>query len=186
MTQKKRTIATLAMLAVLCLSGCTKVIEYEEEVILGNPPKIEVIKRREVLELLIDQLSPKWTFRKSELFLFGKNKPAWSDHLRPLYLEKLSDRNSYLLVAAINSSTECYKRGRPKSYYVAVIISPNGATETPLPQRLEGKASNLLWSTERLPKQLQKVLVAEKEKYTPIGGLSEREHNLLLSSKFGC
>lgn len=182
----KRRIIPFVTVAVFCLCGCTKSIEYEEEVLLGDPPKIEVIKRREILELLIDQLSPKWTFRRSELFLFGKNKPVWSDHLRPLYLEKLPDEEGYLLVAGINSSIECYERGRPNSYYVTIKITKDKATEIPTPHYLQGKQTNLVLTVDRLPDAPRRISIAEKDKLNRLGMFSERERKLLLSAKFGC
>lgn len=179
-------IIPFAILAIVYLSGCTKNIEYEEEVALGDPSKVEVIKRREVFELLIHQLSPQWRLRRSELFLFGKDEPVWSDHLRPLYLEKLPDGAGYLLVAGINSSIECYERGRPNSYYVTINIAKDKTTEIPTPQYLDGKLTNLVLTVDRLPDEFRKISIAEKDKLNRIGIFSERERKLLLSSKFGC
>lgn len=177
----------LAAVAACVLGGCTKTIEYEEEVALGDPPKNEVIKRREVLELVIDQLTPKWVFRRSELFLFEKPDPVWSDQLWPLYIEKSPDGQSYLLVAGIENSSVCVARGRPTSYYVTIEITRDKAIEIPTPERLEGKTTNLLLRFSRLPEGTRIVTMNEKERLNRMhGGVSERAQKILLSSNYGC
>jgi hypothetical protein len=182
-----KTCGVLAALVASLLCGCTKTVEYEEEVAMGDPPRIQTVQRREVLELVLHQFSPRWSFKRSELFLFGRREPDWSDQLWPLYLEESDDGKSYLLVAAINSSIACVSRGRPASKYVAVNITPSGASEIPIPARLNGKPSNLLLRFERIPNGVKRISIAEKDRLNNLyGGPSDDDKRLLLSKTFGC
>ena len=170
------------------LAGCSKEIDVFEEVELDNPKKIEIIKRRELYERVIHQLSPRWWKTRSEIFLFDKSNPDWSDNLRPLYLERLPENQGYLLVTGIESSTVCFQRGRPSSYYITFHLTHNGAKEIPTPSRLEGVPTNLLLSgvLYRKPANGRVFTLPEKTELTRLGGYAERERKLLLTSKFGC
>jgi len=169
------------------LTGCSKEVDYREEVALENPSNIEVISRRDVFERGYGAHGSGWWRIRSELFLFGKRNPIWSENLRPLYLERLPDNQGYLLVAGIDSTTVCYQRNRPDSFYATFHITPDGAKEVPTPARLEGVSTNLLLSAEnRQPANSQVFTLSEKAELTRLGGYSDRMRKLLLTSKFGC
>lgn len=167
--------------------GCSKELAYMEEVAFENPQRIEMIQRRDVFERGSGAHGSGWWRKRSELFLFNKRNPIWSENLRPLYLERLSENQGYLLVAGIDNTDVCYQRNRPNSFYVAFQITPNGAIEVPTPDRLEGVSTNLLLGVEnKEPANGRFFTLAEKSELARIGGYSDRMRKLLLTSKFGC
>jgi hypothetical protein len=178
----------LLLLTALWLSGCSKEVVYREEVELTNPNKVEIVKRREVYERVLYQFKPRWWLVHEEIFLFDRWRPAWSENLRPLYLERLPDAQGYLLVAGIDNSAVCVQRGRPASYYVTFHVTKDGAKEIPTPSRLDGVRTNLFLGSglHRKPANGREYTLAEKAERTRLGGYSERERKLLLASRFGC
>ncbi|MBK6631944.1 MAG: hypothetical protein IPG33_13510 [Betaproteobacteria bacterium] len=178
----------LLILSLACgLVGCSKEVDYREEVALENPSRIEVISRRDVFERGYGAHGSGWWRNRSELFLFGKRSPVWSDNLRPLYLERLPDNQGYLLVTGIDNTDVCLQRNRPTSFYVTFHISPVSAKEVTTPARLEGVSTNLLLSVEnKRPANSEVFTLSEKAELTRLGGYSERMRKLLLTSKYGC
>lgn len=174
-----------------CWINHEEYVEYAEEVMLGDPPTLEVIRRREVLALRVNQLKPRWSYIRSEVFLFGQKQPVWSGRLRPLYLEKLPNDEGYLMVAGVDNGWECSERKSIglDSYYVTIKINPaEGVTEVATPARLEGKPSNLLFRWGNIPNGMERVSVAEK---TRLNGLYYKPEpyraNILLATKqIGC
>lgn len=180
-------VAIALMVLAIHLYTRPRYVEFEEEVMLGDPPRVEVIKRRIVKVLTNYQFDIRHRFARSELYLYGKREPVWSDALWPLYLEKLPNDEGYLLVAGIESGLECYRRGRPTSYYVTIKITPTETVEIPTPARLEGKSSNLLFRWGNIPDGRKHISLVEKEHLNNLYyKLYPRQKNLLLSSKFGC
>lgn len=180
--------AGLILLFSIVLTGCTKKIDFQEEAILDGSGKVEIVKRRYVYEYVFHQYRFIWAQKRSEIFLFDKSRPVWSEDLQPLYLERLPDNQGYLLVAGIESTVVCVQRGRPQSYYVAFHLSQEGGREIPVPQRLDGMPTNLLLPDvlRMKPANGEVFTLPEKEKLARLYGYPEQMRKMVLSSRYGC
>lgn len=180
--------AGLILLFSIVLTGCTKTIDFQEEVVLDGSGKVEILKRRYAYEYVFHQYRFIWAQKRSEIFLFDKSRPVWSADLKPLYLERLPDNQGYLLVAGIDNPVVCIQRDHPSSYYVAFHLTKDGTQEIPFPKRLDGTATNLLLPgvLGLKPANGEVFTLPEKEKLARLYGSPERMRRIILSSKYGC
>ncbi len=180
--------AGLILLISIVLTGCTKKIDFQEEAILDGSGKVEIVKRRYAYEYVFHQYRFIWAQKRSEMFLFDKSRPVWSEDLKPLYLERLPANEGYLLVAGIDNPVVCIQRNHPSTYYVAFHITKEGTQEIPLPKRLDGTATNLLLPgvLGLKPANGEVFTLLEKEKLARLYGSPERTRKIIISSKYGC
>jgi len=149
----------LIMSGAIVLTGCSKAIDFQEDVLMSDGAKME-INRVERLRLVCQELSCGWALDRSEIRMSGSTSKAWENRLVPLLLDKYEGK--YFLVATtIYCNDPVF--GHPNPDYIQFELSESGWKRTELKPYIFGRQANLLIAPDWNAGEPKKIDVSTKE-----------------------
>lgn len=126
------------------LAGCGKSIAFLEQAEVTGYAKTPVtLERKQFYEKRNNQLRWIDVFVRAEMRILDTQLPIWRGDLHPVFLGYQKELG-FVLVTSIRDSITCVKRGRPKSSYVAFVVSGDQWVEIDVPLQFDKARANLL------------------------------------------
>lgn len=164
------------------LSGCSKEIGFNEEVLLSDNTRIE-ITRVEHLRRACEGLSCGWALDYSQVQMHNNNDASWKKQLIPLLLDK-HDGKYFLVATTIYCNDKEY--GRPNPAYIQFELVGSEWKRTELSPDIFGRQANLLIAPNWYSGEAGPVTVAVKQSRNMLAGVSPYLKMLTISTVSNC
>jgi hypothetical protein len=130
----------------LALTGCTKTVEWTEQVRLsdGSTVRVHSSSKNEVTTEIGGPSSAFPVEVKLRLLEQSPPAPQWVDQLEPILLERDPQTREFVLIATSVDERVWSKRGKPAMPYWQFRLTANGWREEVLSDFVFGKRTNLL------------------------------------------
>jgi hypothetical protein len=139
--------------------GCSKAIDFDEEVLLSDGAIVE-IHRSVHLRRTCEAFSCDWALDQSEIRLDRTQNSTWSKRLSPLLLDKYQGK--YFLIATVIYCDD-KEFGRPDPNYIQFELTPSGWERRELSSNIYGRSANLLITANWYAGEPKKIDIVTKK-----------------------
>jgi|GEM_PF-5503878 len=157
----------MVILAAAMMMGCSKKIDFHEEVLLSDGTKIK-INRFDHLRRACESFSCDWALDFSEIQIEGARYVSWKKRLIPLLLDKYRDR--YFLITTISSCRD-KEFGNPKPAYIQFELTESGWIKSEFNPIFYGRTANLLIAPDWDAGEVRMIDVPTKESRNKMAGV---------------